>query len=54
MPKGNPSLLAIKEPIRFSTINRAASFAFAFESMETIVRIIWRIVISAGKFASHR
>jgi hypothetical protein len=50
MPKGKPSLLAIKEPIRFSTINFAASRALALESIETIVRMIWRTVISDVNF----
>ena len=36
----------INEPIPLSTINFAASFAFAFESMETMVRMSCRMVIS--------
>src|SRR3989304_8451928 len=46
IPKGNPSLFAIKDPMSLSTISRAASLAFAFKSTETMVRIICRTVIS--------
>jgi len=54
IPKGKPSLLAINEPIRFSTINLAASRALALESIEMIVRMIWRTVISDVNFVPLR